>query len=116
MTAFFSGAPSPGTQWFSVATGNGPFDGKTNWGDSVLALSSDAARLVGDREQRIGQAPTHCAETYAAATVTLTATPAPGSGFVVWRGACIGNASCDVTMSAARTVTATFAAPRASGA
>ena len=25
MTAFFSGAHSPGNQWFSVQTGNGPF-------------------------------------------------------------------------------------------
>jgi outer membrane protein assembly factor BamB len=29
-----------------VATGNGPFDGKTDWGDSVLVLSSDASRLL----------------------------------------------------------------------
>jgi outer membrane protein assembly factor BamB len=29
-----------------VATGNGPFNGSTNWGDSVLELSSDAGRLL----------------------------------------------------------------------
>src|SRR3954451_4086795 len=29
-----------------VATGNAPFDGKRDWGDSVLVLSSDAARLL----------------------------------------------------------------------
>ncbi len=29
-----------------VATGNGPWDGKTNWGDSVLELSPDASRLL----------------------------------------------------------------------
>jgi hypothetical protein len=29
-----------------VATGNGPFDGKTNWGDSVLVLSPDGKRLL----------------------------------------------------------------------
>jgi outer membrane protein assembly factor BamB len=29
-----------------VATGNGPFDGKTNWGDSVAVLSPDAKRLL----------------------------------------------------------------------
>jgi outer membrane protein assembly factor BamB len=29
-----------------VATGNGPFDGRTNWGDSVLVLSPDATRLL----------------------------------------------------------------------
>src|SRR5689334_2903827 len=30
-----------------VATGNGRFDGRTAWGDSVLMLSPDASRLVG---------------------------------------------------------------------
>lgn len=30
-----------------VATGNGPSDGKTNWGDSVVALSPDASRMLG---------------------------------------------------------------------
>jgi len=29
-----------------VATGNGPWDGKTSWGDSVLELSPDASRLL----------------------------------------------------------------------
>jgi len=29
-----------------VATGNGRFDGRTNWGDSALMLSSNASRLV----------------------------------------------------------------------
>ncbi|MBV9647480.1 MAG: PQQ-binding-like beta-propeller repeat protein [Candidatus Eremiobacteraeota bacterium] len=28
-----------------VATGNGPFDGKRNWGDSVLALNPDGSRI-----------------------------------------------------------------------
>lgn len=30
-----------------VATGNGPYDGKTNFGDSVVILSPDASRMVG---------------------------------------------------------------------
>ena len=29
-----------------VATGNGPFNGSTNWGDSVLELTPDASRLL----------------------------------------------------------------------
>ncbi len=36
----------PGSRRILVATGNGPFDGATNWGDSVLELSSDASRLL----------------------------------------------------------------------
>jgi hypothetical protein len=29
-----------------VATGNGAYDGRTNWGDSVLELSPDAGKLL----------------------------------------------------------------------
>ena len=29
-----------------VATGNGPFNGRTDWGDSVVVLSPDAARML----------------------------------------------------------------------
>ncbi len=44
--------------------------------------------------------------------VTLAATPATGSTFAGWSGACSGTGSCTVAMSAARSVTATFnAAP-----
>jgi hypothetical protein len=31
-----------------VATGNAPWDGKTNWGDAVLRLSADASHLIGN--------------------------------------------------------------------
>jgi len=53
-----------------------------------------------------------CAEDYSDGTVvTLTATPAAGQQFTGWGGACSGTAlTCDVTMSVARSVTATFAA------
>ncbi len=51
-----------------------------------------------------------CSETYANGTsVTLTATPASGSTFSNWGGACSGTGSCVVSMTAARNVTATFA-------
>lgn len=44
------------------------------------------------------------------ATVTLTATPAQGQVLSAWSGACTGQAAtCQVSMSAARAVTATFA-------
>ncbi|HRD50367.1 MAG TPA: hypothetical protein PL166_12335 [Candidatus Contendobacter sp.] len=38
----------------------------------------------------------------------LTATPASGSTFVGWSGACSGVGACVVTMNAAQNVTATF--------
>ena len=40
------GAVDPANGNIVVATGNAPFDGKTNWGDSVLVLSPDASRLL----------------------------------------------------------------------
>ncbi len=36
----------PATGNILVATGNGPWNGSTNWGDSVLELSPDASRLL----------------------------------------------------------------------
>ena len=36
----------PGSGRILVATGNGPFNGSTNWGDSVLELTSTPARLL----------------------------------------------------------------------
>ncbi|MGO9821776.1 MAG: PQQ-binding-like beta-propeller repeat protein [Solirubrobacteraceae bacterium] len=36
----------PGNHRILVATGNGPFNGSINWGDSVLELSPDASRLL----------------------------------------------------------------------
>ncbi len=41
-------------------------------------------------------------------TVTLSAAPASGSTFGGWSGACSGTGSCVFTMTAARSVTATF--------
>ena len=55
---------------------------------------------------------TDCSEPYTSGTsVTLTATAASGSTFTGWSGACTGTGSCTVSMSAARTVTATFNSP-----
>lgn len=42
------------------------------------------------------------------AAVTLTATPAAGSVFTGWSGACTGTGACNVTMSKAQAVTAQF--------
>ncbi len=50
-----------------------------------------------------------CSASYALNTaVTLTAARASGSTFSGWSGACTGTGSCSVTMSQARSVTATF--------
>ncbi|HEU5362485.1 MAG TPA: PQQ-binding-like beta-propeller repeat protein [Gaiellaceae bacterium] len=39
-------AVDPATGNLVVATGNAPFDGRTDWGDSLLVLSPDASRLL----------------------------------------------------------------------
>jgi hypothetical protein len=52
-----------------------------------------------------------CSTTFAQGTsVTLTATPASGSAFGGWSGACSGTGTCTVTMNAATSVGAVFTA------
>ncbi|MDP3824311.1 MAG: PQQ-dependent sugar dehydrogenase [Burkholderiales bacterium] len=55
--------------------------------------------------------PTDCTESFTQGTiVTLAATPTSGQQFTGWGGACTGASTCTVTMNAAASVTATFAA------
>jgi Divergent InlB B-repeat domain len=55
--------------------------------------------------------PATCSGTYQwGKTVTLSAGPGAGSTFSGWSGGCSGTGKCTVTMSADRTVTATFGA------
>jgi hypothetical protein len=43
-----SGAVVDASGELLIATGNGPWDGVTNWGDSVIRLSPDATSIVGN--------------------------------------------------------------------
>ncbi len=55
-----------------------------------------------------------CSQDYIAGTmVTLTATPAGGSTFSGWSGDCSGTVTCQVTMNAPKSITATFASSTA---
>ncbi len=54
---------------------------------------------------------TTCSTSFSSnSSVTLTATPASGSTFAGWSGACTGTGTCTTSMTAARSVTATFSA------
>lgn len=59
--------------------------------------------------------PGDCSQSYLKdAAVALTAAPASGSHFAGWSGACSGtSATCDLTMNAGKSVTATFTADSA---
>jgi hypothetical protein len=83
-------AAPPGTHTLSVTrTGSG----------SGAVTSTPAGIDCGGR----------CSASYAANTVvTLAATPAAGSTFAGWTGACSGTGPCTVTMDASRSVSAAF--------
>ncbi len=60
---------------------------------------------------------TACTASFSSGTsVTLSATPASGSTFAGWSGACSGTGACVTSMTAARAVTATFDAVPVGGA
>jgi 5-hydroxyisourate hydrolase-like protein (transthyretin family) len=90
VTATFSGS-TPGSYWLTLA--------KAGTGGGTVT-SSPAGINCGST----------CSASYTSSTtVTLTRSAASGSTFAGWGGACSGGAStCTVTMSAARSVTATF--------
>jgi gluconolactonase len=90
VTAAFAAAPPPGYYALTVS--------KSGTGSGTVSGTSIAC---GDT----------CTANYASGTVvTLTATPADGSTFSGWGGACSGTGACTVTLSETRAVTATFAA------
>lgn len=91
-----SSPPAPPPQTFTLSvtsSGNGSVTSNTGGIDCGAACSADVP---------------------AGTDVTLTATPAAGHALQGWGGACSGSAgTCTVSMTAARSVTATFAAASA---
>lgn len=87
-----SAPPPPGSFTLSVA--------KAGTGSGTVTSSPAGISCGGD-----------CSEAYAEDTaVSLTATPASGSTFGGWSGACTGSGACNLSMTANRSVTATFTA------
>ena len=108
------------TGWSGDCTGTGACTVKLNQNRAVTAAFQVAFTLSVNKDGAgsgtVTSSPAgidcgvDCGEPYASGTVvTLTATPATGSTFAGWNGDCAGAGVCVVTMSAARSVTATFA-------
>lgn len=103
-------------------TGTLTLTDNTAQGTHTVALSGVGETLLSVAEQGTGTGtvsgndgvincgPTCSASYTTPATVVLTATPAPGSTFDGWSGACSGTQTCTVTMDASRNVSATFTA------
>uniref|UniRef100_UPI000B360824 DUF7948 domain-containing protein n=1 Tax=Crenothrix polyspora TaxID=360316 RepID=UPI000B360824 len=107
------------TGWTGACTGTAPCTVTLDTEKTVTATFKSTLMVltvvkVGDGA--VSSTPTgiacgaDCTEPYPNKTaVTLTATPETDSSFTGWSGGCTGTtASCSVTMTAAKTVTATF--------
>jgi kumamolisin len=110
--------------WGGACSGKGSCDVTMNSAQSVsatftqnsgnfyqLSLSVAGPGVVQSSPAGIncGKGESVCIASFASGTpVTLTATPATGSFFVGWGGACAGGGACVVTMSANQSVSATF--------
>ncbi|MBL0141429.1 MAG: VCBS repeat-containing protein [Betaproteobacteria bacterium] len=88
---------------------------------TFLPLYDLTASTAGSGEGSVSSSPagigcsSSCTASFMSGTiVNLTASPAAGSSFTGWSGACSGGANpCTTTMSAAKSVVATFTDPRA---
>jgi FG-GAP repeat/Divergent InlB B-repeat domain len=76
----------------------------------ALTVSDNGSGTITSSQSNIDCTSGTCDASYGGGTmVTLSATPGNGDIFTGWSGACSGTESCIVTMSAAESVTATFA-------
>jgi hypothetical protein len=116
-------APAPGSLFAGWSGG-----GCTGTGTCLVTVSSNTAVTAtfslaetltlsrkGDGAGTVTSSPagiecgTTCSHAYTiGSSVTLTAAPVKGSSFAGWSGACSGKATCVVTMTTARAVTASF--------
>jgi uncharacterized repeat protein (TIGR03803 family) len=76
--------------------------------DVSLTLTGTGSGMVTSTPPGINCGAT-CSASFAGGTMlTLTATPAMGSAFSAWTGACAGTGPCTLTVNAAKAVSATF--------
>ena len=96
---------SPHQQALSGGSSAGPFTASVavNAGNGSGNVTSKPAGI------QCGSANNVCSAPFASgASVTLTATPDPGSRLTGWSGACTGTGSCVLDMNSDKQVTATF--------
>ena len=96
---------SPHQQALSGGSSAGPFTA------SVAVNSSSGSGNITSNPAGItcGSANSVCSASFASGTsVTLTATPDPGSRLTAWSGACTGTGACVLDMNSDKQVTATF--------
>jgi len=107
--------------WSGACTGTGScsvvMDASRNVGAEFAALYALTVVTGGAGTGTVSSTPPgiacgmDCSESYLTGTrVTLAPTPALGSVFGGWQGACVGVGACNVTLDAAKSVTATFTA------
>ena len=76
----------------------------------ALGSAGTGSGIISSSPSGISCGATCSASFTSGSSVTLTATPATGSSFAGWTGACTGTGTCVVNMSTAQSVTATFTA------
>ena len=96
-------------------TGCGGTSGPANSVNATMQQAQLSVSLTGSGGGTISSSPPgiSCGQTCTASfnsgtTVTLTATPNSGNTFLGWSGACTGTGPCQVSLSGASTVSATF--------
>ena len=111
---YYSGALSGlGVTAISAPSGTMTANIQTPTAGSSFALSvsrTGSGRVATADGTTIDCGGTCSANFVSGSVVVLTATPSPGGSFTGWSGDCTGTSTCSVTMSAARSVTANFAA------
>jgi len=123
-TVTLTATPDPGstfTGWSGACEGSGPCEVTIDGDQAVTANFASlpppvdvtlTVTVVGQGSVSGGgiDCPGICGVSKAAgSTVTLTATPAAGSTFTGWSGACAGTGPCELTMDSDEEVSASFA-------